>query len=152
MKYTFITGLGRSGTTFMSYLLNQSSEADVFHDHIGQREYWLLSWYINSGVYTLPYLRAKKKCLPSLCKSNHYIDVNSYLNNDIKSLMTVFNNPKIYHLVRDPRKVISSTFLRIDNSTINKAPKNKNSMMKWLKEDKFYRICYNWSKTIKYLF
>ena len=85
------------------------------------------------------------------CENDIFVDVNSYLNNDIKSLKIVFNNPKLYHLVRDPRKVIASTFLRINESTISKIPKDEESVKKWIDENKFYRICYNWSQTIKYL-
>ena len=132
-------------------MLDISPNANVFHDYIGQREYWLSSWYLDRSIYAIPYLRKRKRTILKETQNNIIIDVNSYLNNDIESLNIVFQNPKIYHLVRDPRKVISSTFLRIHDSTVSKIPKEKESVKKWLDEEKFYRICFNWSQTVKYL-
>tara|TARA_Y100000591_G_C21797495_1_gene680165 strand:- start:115 stop:858 length:744 start_codon:yes stop_codon:yes gene_type:complete len=151
MKYSFITGLGRSGTKFLSYILRDDQTANVFHEYIGAREYWLSSWYIEPRHYSIPYLKMKKKEIDKSSMASHFIDVNAHLNNDIESLNIVFNNPKIFHLIRDPRRVISSIYLRINANTINKVPKDGYKIDTWLNEDKFYRICYNWKNTISYL-
>jgi hypothetical protein len=59
MRYDFVTGMGRSGTLFVSYLLKQCSsitEMIVKHEYIGNREYLLLSWYLPNDFFAEPYL------------------------------------------------------------------------------------------------
>ena len=59
-KYTFITGMGRSGTKFLSQLLQLDSNYMVKHEEIGNREFLLASWYIGQA-YTTPYLKGEKQ-------------------------------------------------------------------------------------------
>ncbi len=151
MKYAFITGMGRSGTKFLTALLSQSKNAVVKHEHIGNREFWLLSWYLDKNAYTIPYLENEKDNIESGLQKELFIDVNSRLQNSVPELEKVFQTQNIYHLVRDPRKVIPSLYSRRSENNVHQVPKNETEFRIWLKSDKLYQVCWNWADTTKRL-
>ena len=61
MRYAFVTGMGRSGTKFLSSLLSIDNNAISNHEYIGNREYWLLSWYLGNIYQNVILKNAKKK-------------------------------------------------------------------------------------------
>ena len=147
MKYCFITGMGRSGTTFMGNLLRHVESIDSRHEYIGNREYWLLSWYLPGEIYAIPYLERCKKSIDSSFSSSYFIDVNGYLQNSVPQLRQVFNPEMVFHLVRDPRTVIPSLYIRRSDNNIHLIPKEREEVEKWLDGDKFQQICWNWAST-----
>ena len=151
MKYCFITGMGRSGTTFVANLLRRVENIQVRHEHIGNREYWLLSWYLPGDTYAIPYLERCKKKIDSLQSCSYFIDVNGYLQNSVPYLREVFNPEVIFHLVRDPRTVIPSLYIRRSDNNIHLIPKEREEVEKWLDGDKFQKICWNWTSTTRLL-
>ena len=60
MNFVFITGMGRSGTEFVSTLFHDIEGIKAFHEYIGDREFALLSWYLAGEYYTIPYLKRIK--------------------------------------------------------------------------------------------
>tara|TARA_R110002111_G_scaffold261897_1_gene336134 strand:+ start:1105 stop:1851 length:747 start_codon:yes stop_codon:yes gene_type:complete len=146
MKYVFITGMGRSGTKFLSGLLSLDTGINVFHEEIGNREYWLLSWYLGES-YQLPFLNLAKKKLEQSKVPSTIVDVNSYLQNSVESLEKVFLNSEVLHLVRDPRKVIPSIYTRRDDNRVHKIPKDSDEISNWLQMNKLQQVCYNWVHT-----
>lgn len=146
MKYVFITGMGRSGTKFLSSLLKLDSKIKVFHEDIGDREYWLLSWYLNEE-YAIPFLKKEKIRLDTAVDKKIYVDVNSYLQNSVEVLPKVFSNCELFHLVRDPRKVVPSIYTRRDDNRIHKIPKEAREITNWLDMNKLQQVCNNWVQT-----
>ena len=110
MKYIFITGLGRSGTSYISALLSKINGVHVGHESTGSREFWLLSWYLKDTVFTAEYLQRKKNKIESEIKSEWYIDSDSYLQNATDELKKVFQPAAIFHLVRHPKEVVRSIY------------------------------------------
>ena len=151
MKYCFITGMGRSGTTFLGNLLRNVENIHARHEYIGNREYWLLSCYLPGDVYAIPYLDRCKKRMASFQSSSYFIDVNSYLQNSVPYLQEVFNPEIVFHLVKDPRTVVPSLYIRRSDNNIHLIPKEKDEVEKWLDGDKFVQICWNWASTTKLL-
>lgn len=72
MKTAFITGLGRSGTKFLTALLSECAGTDCRHEFTGNREFWILSWYQQPDIYTLPYLEREKKKNREFCQSTAF--------------------------------------------------------------------------------
>src|SRR5690554_3120095 len=99
MKYLFFIGMGRAGTKFLSSLLSIDQNITVCHEFIGNREYWLLSWYLGED-YSTHYLEKSKLEISKTANKKQFIDVNSYLANSVNSLDVVFDKPNIFHLVR----------------------------------------------------
>ena len=84
MEYIFITGMPRSGTTFIGrLLLNGIENATTFHEHIGNREFAILSYY--SKEYTETFLKNEKQKIESKFTSKLFIDVNGALRNSVRS-------------------------------------------------------------------
>ena len=152
MNYIFITGMGRSGTVLMSKLLQGIDNTVVKHEHIGNREYWLLSWYLSPDNYSKQYLENERnKIEKSYKQEGFFIDVNGYLQNSATEIYNIFPNSKIFHLVRDGRDVVRSLYSRRNEKDTHLIPKDKESIKKWLTYNKFEKICWNWNNTTQKL-
>jgi hypothetical protein len=147
MQYAFITGMGRSGTKLITRLLASDNEIISEHEYIGNRQFWLLSWYLAENDYTIPFLNREKKRIESAFNRRLFLDVNGYLQNAVPALGKVFNPEIIFHLVRDPRNTIPSLYTRRIDSDIHLLPKQKEEIEKWLDGTKLYQICWNWNQT-----
>ncbi|MCB0754620.1 MAG: sulfotransferase domain-containing protein [Flavobacteriales bacterium] len=136
--------MGRSGTTFLGDLLSSVPDVSAGHERIGNREYWLLSWYLGSN-YSVPFLKKEKyKIDQDHVDKKAYVDVNSYLQNSTNELKTVFGTENVLHLVRDPKEVIRSIYTRRNDFDIHLLPKSEEEVSEWLASDRFYQVCKNW--------
>ncbi len=151
MDYAFVTGMGRSGTTLVSRLLACDRDACVMHEYIGNREFWLLSWYLPAEDYTGVYLTMEKEKIEKQFSKKIFIDVNGRLQCAVPFLYKIFNARKVFHLVRNPLHVIPSIYSRRNDQDVHAIPKNKEGIKRWLNEDKFYQVCWNWSNTTRIL-
>ncbi|HEX5003126.1 MAG TPA: sulfotransferase domain-containing protein [Bacteroidia bacterium] len=150
-KYIFITGHGRSGTSFLTDLLSGHEDIYAGHEYIGNREFWLLSWYLG-GDYNQEYLKRVMHHIESTITEKTFIDVNGRLQNCVPDLYTVFEPATVLHLVRDPRKVVRSLYIRRNDANVHLIPKARNEIGNWLDNDKFYQVCWNWARTTKQLY
>lgn len=148
MKYIFITGMGRSGTTFLASLLKEVKNAHVGHEMIGQREFWLLSWYLSETSYTEAYLQRTKAKIESSVDKDYYIDVSPYLQYVTDDLRKTFQSEAVLHLVRHPKEVIRSLYTRRNEKEVHLLPKDKNDIQRWLDADRFEQICWNWKHAV----
>jgi hypothetical protein len=121
------------------------------HEYIGNREYWLLSWYLEGVDYATPYLERTRKKLEEEGGSGYFIDINGYLQNSVSELQSVFRPEQIFHLVRDPREVVRSIYCRRSERDIHLLPKNRVEIERWFDMDKFSQICWNWADTTRRL-
>jgi|GEM_PF-1781487 len=151
MEYVFATGLGRSGTKFLTSLLSTVHNVHSVHEYIGNREFWLLSWYLPGTVYTMPFLAREKEKIDKIYNTGLFIDINGYLQNCVPELHATFKPIKIFHFVRDPKEVVRSLYTRRDDSDIHLIPKNLSEVEQWLDGDKFTQICWNWANTTEKL-
>ena len=152
MNYVFVTGMGRSGTRFLAEILNHAPRCAARHEFIGDREFWLLSWYLGQQEYTVPYLRGVRRRIEQECTGKAvFVDVNSYLQNAVPALREVFDDSPVVHLVRDPRQVIPSIYKRRSDRDVDRIPKTGDLTRWWLEADKFERICWNWAETTRRL-
>lgn len=144
--------MGRSGTTFIANLLNNVEDISVEHEFIGNREFWLLSWYLGGNDYAQPFLERSKATIENqFNKKKLFIDVNGYLQNCVAELRIVFKPKVIFHLVRDGRDVVRSIYTRRSEKDIHLIPKSRNEIYQWVDMDKFAQICWNWRTTTEYL-
>lgn len=152
MKYVFITGMGRSGTSFLSHLLSSVPGATVRHEYIPRqegvtpREYVIASWYLGS-TYAVPYLRRKRDEIERSFSSEWFVDVDAGLRHSVPALKEVFPEAVILHLVRDPRKVVRSIYTRRVDRRIHQIPRTQKDVEWWLNANKLEQICRDWAVT-----
>ncbi len=146
MKYAFVTGMGRSGTKFLGSLLKLDPKVYATHEYLGNREFWLVSWYLGR-TYAEVILKKGKQKIDAEIDKEIFVDVNGYLADSTKSLNSVFNQPKIFHLVRNPKKVVPSLMIRRDDKGIHKIPKTQNEIESWVDMSKLEQVCVNWVQT-----
>ncbi len=151
MNYVFFTGMGRSGTKFLTTLLGQIPNVHSVHEYIGNREFWLLSWYLHGTEFTIPFLERAKNKIETDYKQGTFIDVNGYLQNCAPELKAVFKPDKIFHVVRNPKAVVRSYYTRRNDADIHLLPKDRIQIEGWLDNDKFYQVCWNWANTTNQL-
>jgi hypothetical protein len=145
MQFAFITGMGRSGTKFVASLLNECAGLHAAHESIGHREFWLLSWYLPGAVYARPFLRQAREALEARAAAPLYVDVNGMLQHCVPELRDAFGEAPVFHLVRDPRKVVRSIYIRRNDADTHIVPKEGGALARWLREDKLYQVCWNWA-------
>ena len=146
MKYTFITGMGRSGTKFLGSFLGIDTNVYSAHEYMGNREYWLVSWYLGDK-YSKVILKNAKSKIESEVKKEVFIDGNAYSADSTEALKDVFGGSNIFHLVRNPKKVVPSLMIRRDDKGIHKIPKTEQEIEAWTNMSKLEQVCVNWVQT-----
>jgi len=148
MKYIFITGMGRSGTTFLGNLLSVIPGVTAGHEQVGNREFCVLSWYLSDTKYNTEFLQRAKNKIEESVRTEWYIDVNGYLQNTTDELQSVFQPTAMMHLVRNPAEVIRSVYTRRIETDVHILPKDDRELDRWLEGDRFQQICANWQMVV----
>jgi hypothetical protein len=150
----FLLGIGRSGTKFLSKLLNSDENAIVFHEPIPEDfDAFCIAHKNEKSAYR--YIsKYRKKKIYSLVKDknvNTYGEVNSALRYHVEAITNCFPDAKTLHLVRDGRDVVRSFMSRrhyIKGSKGHHAlkPTKKDPWYyKWDTLNRFEKICWLWA-------
>lgn len=152
LRYVFVTGMGRSGTTWFAHLLDGIPGVKAYHEHIGDKWFTVLSRYIESDHHSVPYLERSRTALESSHQAGTtFVDVNNNLRYSVPALKKVFEGCTIFHLVRDPRAVVPSLYLRRGDSVAHSFPTAAEDIQWLLDADKFEQVCWTWADTTKLL-
>jgi hypothetical protein len=159
-KIFFILATGRSGTQFLSSLLNKSPGAYVVHEPVREdfRSYEEVFYnekkahkYIQGFRKKEIYDRARER------EIHTYGEVNSVLRRHCNALKKSFPNAQIFHLIRDGRDVVRSsmsrgTMLANHPSTQKIRPTPESPWKdKWNSMTQFEKICWYWDVENCYL-
>ncbi len=152
MRYIFVTGMGRSGTTWFTNLLHGIPGVKAHHEYIDDKWLTVVSRYVCHDNYTIPFLERSKAAIESSHPADAtFIDVNNYLRYSVPALRKVFEGCAVFHLVRDPRTAIPSLYLRRGESAAFSLPITAEDGRWLLDADKFERTCWTWVDTTKRL-
>ena len=152
MRYVFVTGLGRSGTTWLTRLLQDIPSVETHHEYIGDKWFTVLSRYLPPDHHTAPFLERKKEEIDrSLQNGKTFIDVNNYLRYAVPTLREVFEGCAVYHLVRDPRTCVPSLYLRRGESVAHTLPVEATDIEWLLDADMFEQVCWTWTDSAQRL-
>lgn len=152
-KFFFILAIGRSGTTFLSHLLNMSADALVFHEPTRsdidayRRAFFSpddAERYIASFRRKEMYLRAR------LTDFNVYGEVNSLLRRHYDALSRHFPAAGFLHMVRDGRDVVR-TMMSTDALKPGymydwwlRPHESDPYSAQWRTMDRFAKLCWYW--------
>jgi hypothetical protein len=150
MDFFFVTGMGRSGTRWISELLNEAQGVVACHEYIGGAHFARLSWYVGDS-YTEPYLRQVRRRVEEDFSCDYFADVNGQLRGSVSALRSVFDPREIFHLVRHPRDVVRSLYTRRSQQRTPILPKQCDLIRDWVGGDKFTQVCLDWAGTTELL-
>lgn len=150
----FLLGIGRSGTKFLSELLNDDKNAIVFHEPIPE-DFDAFCTAHKDKKSAFRYInKYRKKKMYSLVKDvdvKTYGEVNSALRYHVEALTKCFPHAKTLHLVRDGRDVVRSFMSRVHYTKRSKGhhalrPSKRDPMhLNWDRLSRFERICWLWA-------
>ncbi|MBU0995291.1 MAG: hypothetical protein KJ737_22575 [Proteobacteria bacterium] len=158
-RIIFITGIGRSGTSFLANLLHQQNNILSFHETSGDNQSLIDAYCSMSEAYD--YIAGYRKLIIAkrllLSSGQLYCESNSYLRYHVEILKEVFN-AEIYHIVRDGRLVVRSmmnrnTFTENDKHHTGKISPHKHDpfVNSWNHMDRFEKACWYWTHGNTYL-
>lgn len=151
-KIVLITGMGRSGTKSLGTLLKHADKVDSGHERVGDRAFTIHNWYMGNDSYPRAYLKQSYESLvQNVATGDSLVDVNGHLRHSTDSFQKEFPQATVLHLVRDPRSVVPSVYLRRSDTAAQVIPKTETESLWWLGADKFDQICWNWANTTQRL-
>ncbi|MEA3352025.1 MAG: sulfotransferase [Chloroflexota bacterium] len=155
----FIVGIGRSGTTFLSNLLNKIPDCAVYHEHPRDRSA-LVDAYRYPDLAREYLCGFRKRLIASRVKRKectHYGEANSYLRYHIDALRKLWY-PKLFHLVRDGRSVVRSAMNRNTFTSDEKwhsgqiYPFSEDPFAdNWPDLNRFEKVCWYWMDANKFI-
>jgi hypothetical protein len=154
-RFFFILGFGRSGTAFMSNLLDQALGAHVFHEPVAEDFYAHLGAHYSerAAVGYLQNFRKREIYLRMRDSSpGVYGEVNGVLRCHADAIRKTFQGVTLIHLVRDGRDVVRSSMPRRtmtlqDPLSMMMRPQPFDPWRAhWPKMDRFARICWYWQE------
>ncbi len=156
----FLLGIGRSGSLFLTELLNKSENVITYHEPVRLDFFAYLQAYfdefdaenyINSfRQYEIFY---RNKHITEMI----YGEVNSILRRHAPAIKTIIPSVKLIHLIRDGRDVVRSmmsrrTFTIKDPITSSIHPKEDSPWFeRWKIMSRFEKLCWYWSIENQYL-
>lgn len=150
----FLLCIGRSGTKFLSELLNSDENAIVLHEPIPEDFDAFCIAYKNEKSALRYISNYRKKKIYSLVKDLNvktYGEVNSALRYHGEAITKHFPHAKTLHLVRDGRDVVRSFISRQHYTKGSKGhhalrPSKKDPLYyKWNTLNRFEKICWLWT-------
>lgn len=150
----FILGLGRSGTHFLSQLLNADSNAVVYHEPLPEdfQAVPAAQQSDQAGYHYIEHVRKKRIYLLTRKRAVlTYGEANSNLRYHVKALQQSIPNAKLLHLIRDGRDVVRSLMARqhytndgIGHHSI--IPRLDDPYyLKWSGLSRFEKMCWLWA-------
>lgn len=145
----FITGMGRSGTKFLSNLLNQCDDTLVLHEPVPLDRHKYVECFNDEDKSSKYIEKIRKNIIIDKSKDiKNYGEVNSFLRRHVVALKESFPEAKFLHLVRDGRDAVKSIYAR--RTFISKAPAPAPEGG-WKKQSRFEKICWYWNIDNVYL-
>ena len=156
----FILSIGRSGTQFLSALLNQSPQAYVVHEPVRKDFKAYIKAFHDETDAEKYIIRFRKKNIYARASKKNistYGEVNSVLRRHGPALKRSFPDAHIIHLIRDGRAMVRSAMSRLtmterDPNTQGISPSTGDPWRdKWPHMSRFERICWYWDIENRYL-
>ena len=153
----FVLTMGRSGTQFLSSLLNNAPDTRVIHEFPLDLLFYQFA-YKNEhlGMKYFEYLR-NHSINRNVSQFINYGEVNSVLRRHLPAIKRFFPHAHLFHLVRDGRFVIRSIMSRktmkwYDPVTKLVYPeKNSDFRDQWIDMNRFEKICWYWAEENNYI-
>jgi hypothetical protein len=156
VEFVIITGMGRSGSTFLADLLDQSGAQEARHEHFADRTFLHLSYYVPDHPFLHQELRRQRHALEArLPPAAKLVDVNPWLRYGTEAVREVLGRTPCFQLVRDGRKVVSSMYRHKSYTPQEKSlpllPDEPEALAAWHGWSRFERLCWLWQRSVRRL-
>jgi hypothetical protein len=156
MRFLIVTGMPRSGSTFLANLLAEAPGAAAAHEHFADRHFTALSFYRPDHPALAARLAGERAALEqSMPGAERFIDVNPWLRHGLDAVAAALGDPPVVHLVRDGRKVVQSWWITKAytrrEKTVPFLPEDPAALAAWEGWNRFERICWLWQETVRRL-
>jgi hypothetical protein len=156
MRFLIVTGMPRSGSTFLANLLAEAPGTTARHEHFVDRHFTALSFYRPDHPALAARLAAERGALEAgLPGVARFIDVNPWLRYGLDAAAAALGDPPVVHLARDGRKVVQSWWITKAytrrEKTVPFVPDDPATLALWEGWDRFERICWLWRETVRRL-
>jgi hypothetical protein len=150
MNLVVITGASRSGSTFFGDLLRRAPDTVARHEHIGGRDFFCASWYAPDHAFIRHEVeRGFRELEAAGSGKSAVVDVNSNVAFAVDQLRAARPALRLFHLVRDGRKVVTSNWLRKMYTDYAKGidivPAKEAELDAWAGWDRFQKLCWQWN-------
>jgi hypothetical protein len=151
-RFVVLTGASRSGTTFASRLLSLAPNAAVAHERIGDRDFFCISAISPSH----PFIRSEIRNGFARVRATHpdkvNVEVNSSLCFAVEAVKELVPDVMMFHLVRNPREVITSNWRRKMYTSyakgIDVTPSTNAGMEVFERYDRFQKLAWQWNRIV----
>ena len=166
MKFIIITGMGRSGTTFIANLLGRARGIEARHEFFGgpttlnahstRDTFRTVSYYRPNHPFLELVLRQQKQQIEAEYPNLHtFVDVNPFLPHALDAVRATFNDVLCFQLVRNGRNVVRSQFGGTKYSRTYHGtpilPLDPSTLELWGSYTRFERLCWWWNETVSRL-
>ncbi len=153
MRFIVITGMGRSGTTFLANLLNHAPDVEARHEFFGDRNFVAMSYYRPSHPYLELRLRQQREqVLARFPKLHTFVDVNPKLRFALDAVRGTLDEALCFHLVRNGRDVVRSLYTSgIYTRKDGFLPIDPSALDLWVGYSRFEKFCWNWNESVSIL-
>ena len=151
----------RSGTSFLSNLLNQGAKQVIVMHEVNINDYWYYAKAIHSHEEALAYIRDYR--LNEICRRlknesfQTYGEINPFLRRHCAAISVVLPHATQFHVVRDPRKVIRSLMSREllgrkdPMAKLVRPPVEDPLTEQWNTLSRFEKLCWLWASDNKFI-
>ncbi len=151
-----VTGMGRSGSKFLSTLLNQARNTVSKHEFIGDMTFVSLSYYKPQHPLVAAQLRQGiQRARGDASSADRCVVVEPGLRYAIPVVREVSPDALCLHLVRNGRSVVQSMerrkFLTRHDPHLPCIPSDPAAFQRWQQSDRFECLCWYWSDSVRRL-
>lgn len=152
IKIIFATGMGRSGSTFLANLVNQSENASGVHEYFADKFFQGLSYYSPNHPHLAAHLREREAALREQ-GVELVVDADPFLRYGVHTVKELWPDAPLFHLARNGRKVIASMYQRTSYSSREKRqpilPLTPEEYHDWPSFSRFEKLCWYWADAIR---
>lgn len=151
-----VTGMGRSGTRFLSTLISRAANTSSRHEFIADTAFASLSYYNAGHPLVSARLRDGLDRLMHVApKAERHVAVEPGLRYAVPVVQSLSPQPICWHLVRNGRAVVQSMqrrkFLTDRDPHLPFLPFDPAEFERWQQTDRFGRLCWYWTDSVRRL-
>lgn len=153
MPFIIVTGMGRTGQTFLANLLDHAENVEARNEYFGDKNYMALSYYRPTHPFLEMRLRQQRKQLQvGFPEDQIFVDTNQWLRYSLDSVRRTLDGALCFQLVRNVRDVVRSYYITkiytVWERDMPVIPNNPSTLKSWEGFTRFEKLCWYWNDPV----